>query len=32
MEFDKDLKARQEARQLLKQAEQAQKQLADFSQ
>ena len=32
MEFDKDLLARQEARQLLKAAELAQKQLADFSQ
>ena len=32
MEFDKDLMARQEARELLRQAEQAQKQLADFSQ
>jgi len=32
MELDKDLQARQEARQLLKQAELAQKQLADFSQ
>jgi len=29
MELDKDLQARQEARQLLKQAEKAQKQLAD---
>ena len=32
MEFDKDLTARQEARALLRQAEQAQKKLADFSQ
>lgn len=32
MEFDKDLMARQEARTLLKQAEAAQKQLADFPQ
>ena len=32
MELDKDLQARQEARQLLRQAELAQKQLADFSQ
>ena len=32
MEMDKDLQARQEARQLLRRAEQAQKQLADFSQ
>ena len=30
MEFDKDLTARQEARVLLRQAEQAQKKLADF--
>ena len=32
MELDKDLQARQEARQLLKQAETAQKQLAEFPQ
>ncbi len=32
MEMDKDLQARQEARNLLRQAEAAQKQLADFSQ
>ena len=32
MEFDKDLKARQEARLLLRQAEQAQKELARYSQ
>ena len=32
MEFDKDLQARQEARELLRRAEQAQKALADYSQ
>ena len=32
MEFDKDLQARQEARLLLRQAEEAQKQLAQFPQ
>ena len=32
MELDKDLQARQEARQLLRQAEKAQKQLAEFPQ
>ena len=32
MEFDKDLQARQEARSLLRRAEQAQKALADYSQ
>ena len=32
MDFDKDLKARQEARDLAKKAEEAQKKLADFSQ